>query len=577
MAVQDENGKYSRCRAVFTDITERKRAEDALRESERRYDAFLNSTTDLAFLKDEAFRYVMANKANQEFFGKTELEIIGKTDFELMPLIAAESCRQSDFEAVESEGTVIAEEEFRGRIFETKKFAVDLGNGQKGVGGLIRDITDRKRAEKALRESSSYNRSLIEASLDPLVTISAKGRITDVNTATERVTGYSRDELIGTDFADYFTDPQKAREGHQRAFNEGVVKDYDLEIRHRDGDLTAVMYNASVLRDSSGEIAGLFAAARDISDRRQAEEKNVQLAAIVESSDDAIIGKSMHGIITSWNQGAENIYGYKNTEAVGKPVSLLTPPDRQDEVPQFLERIKGGGHIRHYETVRRTKDGRDIDVSLTISPIRYTDGTIIGASTIARDITERKRMEEALRESDKHYRTLFEESLDGVYSVLRDGTMTDANSSFCELFGYTREEIIGKDVVELYLDPADRPKFQEEVEKKGFLKDYEVKLRKKDGTDVDCLLSSSVILEEDGSITGYRGFVRDLTARKALQRQLLQAQKMEAVGTLAGGIAHDFNNILQVVFGYSDLVLAQEDMSDRLKDDLGRVLSVVFP
>ena len=128
-----------------------------------------------------------------------------------------------------------------------------------------------------------------------------------------------------------------------------------------------------------------------------------------------------------------------------------------------------------------------------------------------------------------------------------------------------REEMIGKDIRELYLDPADRPRFQKEIEKKGFVKDYEIKFRKRDGTEVDCLLTSSVHFGKDGSIAGYRGIVRDLTARKALQRQLQQAQKMEAVGTLAGGIAHDFNNILQVVLGYSELVLAHEDLPNRLR------------
>ena len=124
----------------------------------------------------------------------------------------------------------------------------------------------------------------------------------------------------------------------------------------------------------------------------------------------------------------------------------------------------------------------------------------------------------------------------------------------------------------MYLDPADRPRFQKEIEKKGFVKDYEVKLRNRDGTEVDCLITSSVLFEEDGSIAGYRGILRDLTAHKALQKQLLQAQKMEAVGTLAGGIAHDFNNLLQVVLGYSELVLADEDLPDQFRDDLGKVL-----
>ena len=126
------------------------------------------------------------------------------------------------------------------------------------------------------------------------------------------------------------------------------------------------------------------------------------LAAIVESSDDAIIGKTLDGIITSWNKGAANVYGYKDTEAVGKPISLLVPPDRQDEVSQFLERIKRGEHVEHYETVRRKKDGREIDVSLTISPIRSAEGRIIGASTIARDITDAKESSKAASAGPKN-------------------------------------------------------------------------------------------------------------------------------------------------------------------------------
>jgi two-component system, cell cycle sensor histidine kinase and response regulator CckA len=203
--------------------------------------------------------------------------------------------------------------------------------------------------------------------------------------------------------------------------------------------------------------------------------------------------------------------------------------------------------------------------------VQDAHGRTVKTYGVNQDITDRKQREEALKESDKQYRTLFEDSIDGVYSVLRDGTITDANPSFCELFGYVREEMIGKDIRELYLDPADRPKFQKEIEKKGFVKDYEVKFRKRDGTEVDCLLSSSVHFEKDGNIAGYRGILRDLTVRKTLHRQLQQAQKMEAVGTLAGGVAHDFNNILQVVLGYSDLLLSEEQLPKRFKDDLTKI------
>ena len=142
------------------------------------------------------------------------------------------------------------------------------------------EIEVRKRAEEAYQAANAYNRRLIEASLDPLLTISSEGKITDVNTATERVTGYSREELIGTDFADYFTDPEKARSGYEQVFRDSLVQDYELTIRHRDGWLTPVMYNASLYRNDSGKAVGIFAAARDISERKRAEE------ALIRSNED---------------------------------------------------------------------------------------------------------------------------------------------------------------------------------------------------------------------------------------------------------------------------------------------------
>ncbi len=146
-----------------------------------------------------------------------------------------------------------------------------------GISTIAHDITLLKQNEQALRAANAYNRSLIEASLDPLVTIGADGKITDVNAATEQVTGCPRQELIGADFSDYFTEPEKARAGYQQVFRDGAVQNYALEIRHRDGHITPVLYNASVFRDGQGKVAGVFAAARDITEQKRAEEALQQL------------------------------------------------------------------------------------------------------------------------------------------------------------------------------------------------------------------------------------------------------------------------------------------------------------
>ena len=140
-----------------------------------------------------------------------------------------------------------------------------------------------------------------------------------------------------------------------------------------------------------------------------AEEERARLAAIVESSDDAIIGKTLEGTITSWNKGAERIYGYSAEEAAGEPISMLVPTERPDEVPEILQKIRRGEKVEHFETVRMTKDGRRLDISLTVSPIKDIEGSVVAASTIARDITDRKEAEKRLREAKGRYRTLVEQ------------------------------------------------------------------------------------------------------------------------------------------------------------------------
>ena len=189
---------------------------------------------------------------------------------------------------------------------------------------------------------------------------------------------------------------------------------------------------------------------------------------------------------------------------------------------------------------------------------------------LKQEISDRKRVEEALRDSEERYRNLFEESLDAITITARDGTFTDVNQCALDLFGFTRNEMIGLNDEEVYVNPHERSRFRQEIESRGSVTDYEVKFRKKDGTEMDCLLTANARQARDGTILGYQGIIRDVTERKRLEAQLHQAVKMEAIGTLAGGIAHDFNNLLMGIQGNISLILKDMDDShpyyERLKN-----------
>jgi PAS domain S-box-containing protein len=289
-----------------------------------------------------------------------------------------------------------------------------------GVFAAARDVTERLRLENELKAISGYTRSLIEASLDPLVTISPQGRITDVNKATELVTGKSRAELIGTNFSDYFTEPEKAQAGYLKVFSEGQVRDYPLTIQGSWGIIkTDVLYNASLYKNEQGEVQGVFAAARDITESKQAEKAERQLAAIVESAEDAVISETLEGLVLSWNPAAERLYGYSAVEIVGKSVYIMVPEERRVELTDVMKRISAGEHVQHYETVRRRKDGRQMPVSLTVSAIKDNQGQVIGISTVARDITERKQTEEQIRQLNTRLEQMVEELTSAVTNLER--------------------------------------------------------------------------------------------------------------------------------------------------------------
>ena len=299
----------------------------------------------------------------------------------------------------------------------------------------------------------------------------------------------------------------------------------------------------------------------DVTGRRVAQRENSRLAAIVASSDDAIISKSIDGLITGWNRGAEAIFGYGAEEVVGKPISILVPPGQPDETVLILERIKRGERVDHYETRRRRKDGEIIDVSLTVSPVRDERGRVTGALKIARDITAAKQAIAALGEREAHLRSIIDAAPDAIIVIDARGLIESFSARAERLFGYTAQEAIGRNISVLMPSP-----YREQHD--GYLDRYlttgerriigigrvVVGLRK-DGSTFPMELSVGEM--NSGRRRFFTGFVRDITERKETQQRLqeLQAElvhmsRFTAMGEMASTLAHELNQPLTAVANY---------------------------
>ena len=513
--------------------------------------AIVQSSDDAIIGVSMAGRINYWNNGAERIFGYTADELAGESIDMLVPGQADEyadflekhnkGARPEHYETkrVRKDGTVLDISLTTSPVFDKRKKVV-------GFSVIARDITRRA-------QYSQYARSLIEASLDPLVTISADGKITDVNEASVKVTGVTRQKLIGTDFSDYFTEPDKARKGYQQVFEKGFVADYPLTIRHKNEKLTDVLYNASVYKDDKGNVLGVFAAARDVTEQKQASQ---YARSLIEASLDPLVTISADGKITDVNEASVKVTGVNREKLIGTDFSdYFTEPEKaQEGYQQVFEK----GFVADYPLTIRHTSGNLTDVLYNASVYKDDKGNVLGVFAAARDVTEQKQ-------ASQYARSLIEASLDPLVTISADGKITDVNEASVKVTGVTRERLIGTDFSTYFTEPDKARKGYQQVFEKGFVADYPLTIRHTTGNLTDVLYNASVYKDDKDNVLGVFAAARDVTEQKQASqyaRSLIEASLDPLVTISADGKITDVNEASVKVTGVTRERLIGTDFSN---------------
>ncbi|HOG16937.1 MAG TPA: PAS domain S-box protein [Syntrophales bacterium] len=571
-AVYDEKGDIECYEGIVLDITSAKRSEKALAESEERYRLLVSAAPAALFLHD-GNTITYANPAACRMLGaRDDSELVDRPLLEFVHASYLDEVRKR-VETVMVHGQTIPPMEQQyirldGGIVDVEARAIPITvQGRRMMYSILHEITDRKRAETALRESERVLSTLL-GNLPGMVYRCRNDRnwtMELVSGGCTPLTGYVPADLIGNRRIAYndIIHPEDRAEVW-RQVQESVERRSAFDVTYRivtaAGEVKWVAERGRGVHADSGELLALEGFIADVTARvlangvlRENEEK---LRKIFHTTPDAVcINRLDDGRYVTVNEGFTRISGYREEAAVGKTSGDLNLWASPGQFAAMGDRLRRYGEVRNLEAAFRIKNG-DILYGLISASVIDLNG-VPHVLSITRDITERKRMEEALIESEKKFRDLAALLPEVVFETDLTGRFTYANPFGLDLFGYTREELDqGLSALDT-ISPRDRARAARNIERvlrKAATRSNEYRAVRKNGEEFPVLISSTAIVR-DGKTVGMRGLVIDLTERKRLESQLLQAQKLEALGTLSGGIAHDFNNILMGIQGNVSLMM----------------------